>query len=125
MTKFASPLGFDPGYQAYWSERQETLFGANTNALNTRFTGFSFCRPLYRDYLLHALVGHAIKSASCTQGASATVLLLPEWLGWSKNGCMSWINNYPEHACVLANFSANSMLFTITDIWLPTSAQQE
>jgi len=46
----------------------------------------------------------------CTQEATATFLLLPDWLGWSKNGYMIWINDYPEHACVLAKFPADSML---------------
>ena len=32
------------------------------------------------------LVGHALQSANSTQEATATFLLLPDWLGWSKNG---------------------------------------
>ena len=31
---------------------------------------------------------------------------------------MSWIGNYPEHACVLAKFFANSMLLNPTEVWL-------
>ena len=54
--KFASPLDFDPSYQAYWSENtRDTVFGASTNAFDTKFTGFSFCHPNYCDYLLHSL----------------------------------------------------------------------
>ena len=59
--KFASPLDFDPSYQAYWSENtRDTVFGASTNAFDTKFTGFSFCHPNYCDYHLHSLVGHAL-----------------------------------------------------------------
>jgi hypothetical protein len=35
--KFASPLNFDPSYQAYWSENtRDTVFGASTNAFDTK-----------------------------------------------------------------------------------------
>ena len=95
---FASPLEFDPSYQTYWSKNiRDTVFGASTNAFDTKFTGFSFCHPNYCNYLLHLLVGHALQSANSTQEATATLLLLPDWLGWSKNGYMTWINDYPEH----------------------------
>jgi hypothetical protein len=99
--KFASPLDFDPSYQAYWSEStRDTVFGASTNAFDTKFTSFFFCHPNYCDYLLHSLVGHVLQST--TQLATATFLLLPDWLDWSKKGYMTWIIDYPEHACVLA-----------------------
>ena len=63
--KFASPLDFDPSYQAYWSRKtRDAVFGARTNALDTKFTGFSFCHPIYCDYLLHSLVEHALQSTN-------------------------------------------------------------
>jgi len=35
--KFASPLDFDPSYQAYWSKiTRDTVFGASTNAFDTK-----------------------------------------------------------------------------------------
>ena len=111
-----SPLDFDPSYQAYWSESiRDTLFRASTNALDTNNTGLSFYHPNNCGCLLHALVGHALQSASCSQEAAATFLLPPEWLGWNKNGYMSWMNKYPEHACVLARLSANTQ-YTITPL---------
>jgi len=61
----------------------------------------------------------------CTQEATATFLLLPDWLGWSKNGYMTWINDYPEHACVLAKFPADSMLLKPTKVWLGTPPQPQ
>jgi hypothetical protein len=57
--------------------------------------------------------------------ATATFLLLPGWLGWSKNGYMTWINDYPEHACVLAKFSAASMLLNPTEVWLDAPPQPQ
>ena len=101
----------------------ETVFGASTNAFDTNFTGFSFCHSNYCDYLLHSLVGHALQSANSTQEATATFLLLPDWLGWSKNGYMTWINDYPEHTWVLARFSADSMLLNPTEVWLDAPPQ--
>jgi hypothetical protein len=40
---------------------------------------------------------------------------------------MSRVNNYPEHACVLAKFPADRMLLNPTKVWsnAPLSAQQE
>jgi hypothetical protein len=91
--------------------------------LNSKFTGFSFCHPNYCDYLLHSFVRHALQSANSTQEATATFLLLPDWLGWSKNGYMIWINEYPEHALVLAKFSADSMLLNPTEVGLDAPPQ--
>ena len=101
--KITSPLDFDSSYHAYWSKNtRDTVFGASTNAFDTKFTGFSFCHPNYWNYLLHSLVGHALQSTNSR--SFATFLLLPDWLGWNKNGYMTWINDYPEHSCVLASF---------------------
>jgi hypothetical protein len=62
----------------------------------------------------------------CT--ATATFLLFPEWLGWSKNGYMR-VSNYPRHACVLANFYAKNMLLnphrSLIRLSTLLSAQQE
>ena len=74
--------------------------------------------------LLHSLVGHALQSTNSTQEATATLLLLPDWLGWSKNGYMTWVIGYPEHPCFLANFSAySSMLLNPTEVWLDAPPQ--
>jgi len=61
---FASPLDFDPSYQPTGVKIPEKVFGASANALDTEFTGFSFCHHNYCDCLLHALVGHALQSAN-------------------------------------------------------------
>jgi len=79
---------------------------------------------------LHSLAGHALQSTNSTQEATARFLLLPDWLGWSKNGYMTWINDYPKHACVLAKFSADIMLLnppyrSLVGRFTPVSAQQE
>jgi hypothetical protein len=36
---------------------------------------------------------------------------------------MTWINDYPEHGCVLAKFSADSMLLNPTEVWLDAPPQ--
>ena len=38
---------------------------------------------------------------------------------------MTWINDYPEHACVLAKFSADSMLLNPTEVWLDAPPQPQ
>ena len=38
---------------------------------------------------------------------------------------MTWINDYPEHACVLAKFSADSMLLNSTEICLDAPPQPQ
>jgi len=38
---------------------------------------------------------------------------------------MFWINDYPEHACVLAKFSADSMLLNPTEVWLDAPPQPQ
>ena len=75
--KFASPLDFDPNYQAYWSEiTRDTVFGASTNALTINPQA-SFCHPNYCDYLLHSLVGRACTSISKLQSRSYSNIPAP------------------------------------------------
>jgi len=38
---------------------------------------------------------------------------------------MNWINDYLEHACVLAKFSADSMLLSSTEVWLDAPPQPQ
>jgi hypothetical protein len=38
---------------------------------------------------------------------------------------MRWTINYPEHACVLAIFPANSMLLNPTEAWLDAPPQPQ
>ena len=38
---------------------------------------------------------------------------------------MTWINDYPEHACVLAKFFADSMLLNPTEVWLDAPPQPQ
>ena len=40
-------------------------------------------------------------------------------------GYMTSINDYPEHACVLAKFSADSMLLSHTEVWLDAPPQPQ
>ena len=84
--------------------------------------------PLTRNLQASPSVTIIIVTASCmrlwdmrfnqqtTQEATATFLLLPGWLGWSKNGYICWLNKYPEHACVLATFSAKTRKIIIGSV---------
>ena len=60
-----------------------------------------------------------------TQEATATFLLLPDWLGWSKNGYATCINDYPEYACVLAKCFADSMHLNPTEVWSDAPPQPQ
>jgi hypothetical protein len=67
----------------YWSEiTRDTVFGVGANAFDTKFTGFSFCHPKLLELPPACTYGTcaSIQSASCTQEATATSLLLPGWL---------------------------------------------
>jgi hypothetical protein len=48
--KMASPLDYDPKFPHYWNEHpRDKVFGANTNAFSSRFSGFSICHPIYHE----------------------------------------------------------------------------
>jgi len=76
--KLASPLDYDPKFPHYWSEHpRENVFGANTNAFSSRFSGFSICRPIYHENTMLLATRHAIYSAAVSTEDIATFMLLP------------------------------------------------
>ena len=78
--KMASALDFSPQVTSYWSSRhRDRVFGANYDALATKFTGFSVCHPEYSDAAMYKCLHHAIYSAMDAETPTATFLLLPNW----------------------------------------------
>ena len=77
----ASPLDYDPKFHHYWSEHpRDKVFGANTNAFSSRFSGFSICHPIYQKKH-HAISNKTrpIYSAAVSTEETVTFMLLPSW----------------------------------------------
>ena len=77
--KMASPLDYDPKFSLiYWSEHpKDKVFGANTNAFSSRFSGFSICHPIYHENTMLLATRHAVYSAAVSTEETATFMLLP------------------------------------------------
>ena len=55
------------------------MFGANTNAFSSRFSGFSICHPIYHENTMLLATRHAIYSTAVSTEETATFMLLPSW----------------------------------------------
>jgi len=78
--KMAIPLDHDPKFPHYWSEHpRDKVFGANTIAFSSRFSGFSICHPIYQENTMLLATRHAIYSAAVSTEDTATFMLLPSW----------------------------------------------
>ena len=75
-----SPLDHDPKSPHYRSEHpRDKVFGANTNAFSSRFSGFSICHPIYHEKTMLLATRYAIYSAAVSTEETATFMLLPSW----------------------------------------------
>ena len=55
----ASPLDHDPQFPHFWSEHpRDKVFGVNTNAFSSRYSGFSICHPIYHEKTLLLATRH-------------------------------------------------------------------
>jgi hypothetical protein len=76
--KVASHLDHDPKIPHYWSEHPRgKVFGANTNAFSSRFSGFFICHPIYDENMMLLATRHAIYSAAVGTEETATFMLPP------------------------------------------------
>jgi hypothetical protein len=96
--KTASPLDYDPKFPHYWSEHpRDKMFGANTNAFYSRFSGFSICHPIYHENTILLATRHAIYSAAVSTKKTATFMLLPSWNNnMTTNPYASLCRKYPH-----------------------------
>ena len=70
-----SPLDHDPKSPHYRSEHpRDKVFGANTNAFSSRFSGFSICHPICHENTMLLATRHAIYSAKNTVWSPALLL---------------------------------------------------
>jgi hypothetical protein len=75
-----------PELQELWTAHpRDRIIGSRADALFTQFTGFSICHPMYDDKHTFKVVQHTTASALNNQGATATFLLLPNWMENSTN----------------------------------------
>ena len=84
----------------------------------TKFTGFSFCHPAHDDDHIYNVVLHALSSVSATKTPTATFLLLPSQIGWTKKGYMQALRNHPHSATVLTKFPSESLTFQQPEVHL-------
>eukprot|EP00983_Pelagomonas_calceolata_P125650 1161225-Pelagomonas_calceolata.AAC.29 len=75
----------------------------------SKFTGFSFYHTPHDDELIYHVIMHALSSIANTDILTATFLLLPSQMGWTKKGYMRWLRCYPDHATVLAKFPSKNL----------------
>jgi len=94
------------------------FFGSNFNPIDTKFTGFSVCHPLYDDSVMLYMVRHAIYSSLSTESATATFLLLPNWKGLYANAYMQMLRKYPEHCTILGTIPQASVTYRRQDFWI-------
>ena len=96
--KMASPLDYDPKFPRYWSEHpRDKVFGANTNAFSSRFSGFSICHTIYHENTMLLATRHAIYSAAVSTEKTATFMLLPSWnKKMTTNPYASLCRKYPR-----------------------------
>ena len=75
--KMVSPLDHDPKFPHYWSEHpRDKVSGANTNAVSSRFSGFSICHPIYYEHTMLLATIHTIYSAAVsTEGTAFSSLV--------------------------------------------------
>jgi hypothetical protein len=78
--KMASPLDHDPKFPHYWSEHpRDKIFGANSNAFSSRFSGFSICHPIHHKNTMLLATRHSIYPAAVSTEETATFIVLPTW----------------------------------------------
>jgi len=115
----ASPLDHDPNYLHYWSEHpRDRVFGAITNALSSKFSGFSLCHPVYDDQIMHRVLRHAIYSAIVHANATATFMFLPNWGGpMSTNLYSKLLNAYPHLCYTLGTIPSSKFSYAKPPFW--------
>ena len=118
VERYSSPLHFENTYNTYFSTNfHDQVFGAHTDALSVRYTGFSFCYPPHDDEVMFKLMRRAVHSSLQSTDLVATFMLLPPWRGFSCNAYMTWIRKYPDVAKVLAKFLARKIQFQAPQHW--------
>jgi hypothetical protein len=114
----ASSLDYDPEFPHYWSEHpRDKVFGANTNAFSSRFSGFSICHPIHGNTMFLASK-HAIYSAAVNTEETASVMLLPSWnYNMTTIPYASLCRKYPRLCKFLGTIPSNQVQYTKVPFW--------
>ena len=107
-------LEYDPKFPHYWSEHpRDKVFGANTNAFSSRFSGFSICHPIYQKKH-HAISNKTrpIYSAAVSTEETVTFMLLPSWnKDMTTNPYASLCRKYPRIRKFLGTIPSNQLQY--------------
>jgi hypothetical protein len=110
----AFPLDYDPKFPHYWIEHpRDKVFGANTNAFSSRFSGFSICHPIYQKKH-HAISNKTrpIYSAAVSTEETVTFMLLPSWnKDMTTNPYASLCRKYPRIRKFLGTIPSNQLQY--------------
>jgi hypothetical protein len=115
--KMAPPL--DPKFPHYWSEHpRDKVFGANTNAFSSRFSGISICHPIYHENTMLLATRHAIYSAAVSTEETAIFMLLPSWnKDMTTNPYASLCQKYPRMCKFLGTIPLNKLQYAKVPFW--------
>jgi len=115
----ASPLDYDPKSPHYWSEHpRDKVFGANTNAFSSRYSGFSICHPIYHENTMLLATRHAIYSAAVSTEETATFMLLPSWnKNMTTNPYASLCRKYPHMCKLLGTIPSDQLKYAKLPFW--------
>jgi len=94
------------------------VFGANTNAFSSRFSGFSICHPIYHENTMLLATRHAIYSDAVSTEETATFMLLPSWnKNMTTNPYASLCRKYPRMCKFLGNIPSNQLQYAKVLFW--------
>jgi hypothetical protein len=115
----ASPLDHDPKFPHHWSEHpRDKVFGANTNAFSSRFSGFSICHPIYLENTMLLATRHAIYSAAVSTEETAIFMLLPSWnKKMTTNPYASLCRKYPHMCKLLGTIPSDQLQYAKVPFW--------
>ena len=119
IEKMASSLDYDPKFPHYWSEHpKDEVFGANTNAFSSRFSGFSICHPIYHENTMLLATRHAIYSAAVNTEETDTFMFLPSWIkNMITNSYASLCHEFPHVCKSLGSVPSDQLQYAKVPFW--------
>ena len=93
-----------PELQEFWTAHpRESIWFQNRCMFSTQFSGFSICHPMYDEKHMLKVVQHATASTLKNQEATATFLLLPNWMENSTNAFHKTCTDNKDVCTILRN----------------------
>ena len=116
----ASPLDHDPNSLITGASEhpRDKVFGANTNAFSSRFSGFSICHPNNHENTMLLATRHAIYSAAVSTEETATFMLLPSWnKKTTTKPYASLCRKYPHMCKILSTIPSGQLQYAKVPFW--------